>query len=222
MPEYVETADDLTRKYGRAYVKYKNELVYVKSFDTNRDGAVLFYYTDGRNGEQEVLWDNSFIEEIAIKRGFYNLGNLPCVKLSRTSAKQWRRSFSQDNVNQYYPSLIFYELCGFPFPYRAIAFGFKELKQIVTPEFPDTLEMAVKTVLRTGAVAISPELALCINPFSETDFLVSNLTGFVGTYSPKKGITIHHEPMFQEISDICRRNNSRFNCEVSYNARATD
>ena len=205
MAEYTETVDDLIRKYQRSYVFYEDKLTHISTFDSLSDGKIYFVGSSPENIGVEIIWDASKLKEISLVKGFYNFTNCPVVKLCRTSNKQWRRSLSQDNTQQVFPSLFIYKAINFPFPIRTIQFGWNQVQQIIEPSYPTKISEILDLLKKQDSVAITKNMMLCVSPYEENEYLVGALNGFIGVFSEKKGIVVHHTPMFQEVSDILFR-----------------
>ena len=75
---------------------------------------------------------------------------------------------------------------------------------LLTPKYPG-IERASELINKVGAVAIAPNIALTVHPFSEENYLVRGLRGFIGEFTKSDTLVVHYPAIFQEIFDTVKR-----------------
>ena len=213
--EYLETIDDLNRKYHKTFVIYDGELSYVNGFDGGKDEIYIMLKhqnppgspTTAKNG----IWDPSKLEEIHWDAHFLNIWQNSKPKLQqvvaiwRVPARQWRRSVSDNNISiqrPLFPLLV--KVHGLtPNPHLS----WELLRSMLNPTYIPINEVE-KHLPVCGEAALSK-----VHPTS-SDLLLMNLYGFIGTFTGK-GFLIHHEPAYQEFVDFLHRTKQSYPVKVT-------
>ena len=197
---YIETADDLERKYSGTYVKYKDKVVLVGEFASDDDG-IRMYYSDSSGKVHECIYDHS-ITPILFDTHFFNRtvkDSIPGTLHNRLARKQYRRSICSDNSKLTCPILDLYNLYGQPCYIWNSKWAFSDIMAMLNPVYPNYF--AALTELPTlQVISISPKFAVCLSNLSKERYLLCSLFGFIGECDAHT-ITVEHEAALQEVLD---------------------
>lgn len=219
MAEYVETWDDLNKKYSDTFLKWRGNLCYCEQFghSDNKTIAVLHFLGPKRGLHKEHLdYEESALEELHVDACMFNRtdgkpwSSIPenwsvANLLWRSPRRQWKRSLCPSTVQLLSPVQDLY---------AAIRKTPKWEKKLTLQSIPDLLEAkyppineAFQLLERFVCVAIGPNYCLSRSTISDAKALVSSKFGFIGEYGPKEGFIVHHEPATQELRDFVQRIN---------------
>ena len=197
---YIETADDLERKYSGTYVKYKDKVVLVTEF-TQLDEEIRIYYKDSGGKSNECVYDHSIIP-ILFDTHFFNRtikDQIPGTLHNRLARKQYRRSICSDNSKLTCPILDLYKIYGQSCYNWSSTWNFSDITAMLNPTYPNYFA-ALEKLPELQVVSISPKFAVCLSNLSTNRYLLCSLFGFIGECDAHT-ITVEHEAALQEVLD---------------------
>lgn len=223
MPKYVETPDDLNKKYHGTFVKYKDEFVSIANFVPGPErGSVVAAISRAKGGAHNETIEVDKLEAITFDSMFVNNSDLtssrkeeqmiPATLFLRLPRRQWRRGLSQDNTKLKCPMSTLYATIGRSFENFDHNLSIPLLKRLEVPKYP-TLRHAVDMLFTFQAVAISPMFCLCLSNISRERCLITSIFGFVGE-ATHNAIYVKHPPVLQELRDFVSRTNQSVTVEA--------
>ena len=224
---YVETAEDLTRKYGRSFALLDNKLVYFREFvESGEEGGVIAYlHEEGSSDTIERLIRVDSISSLAFDAMYVNVSYAPAPKrttskweipgtlFKRSPTRQWRRGLAEDNTIITCPLTSLYQSMGKVLYQWNGGLSYPLIKALQNPEYPSYNE-AIERCQKEQCVAISSMFAVCLSTISPDHFLVSSVYGFVAE-GIKDHIFVRHTPSQQEITDYITRTKQDIRMEVA-------
>lgn len=229
MSQFVETADDLNKKYGNTYCLYAGQLVYVTAFAGHGDGLQCSMSYPKKEKPKEgsatsvvnvhpkdfasITIDEMFINNIdkwkASKDGETTC---PLVHFARNPRRQWKRGLTAENTKLSCPLNTLYASCGEKLNNGYNRLDFPMIERLRAPQYP-SWAFAFHNVKEYQALALSKMFALMVSNQSTTKYLICSPFGFVAEAVPDR-IFVKHPPAMQELTDFVRRNELAIGIEL--------
>lgn len=222
---YVETAEDLNRKYKHSFGLYKDQVVFFGGFVKEGSNPMYVYYSVPNKQDIEEEFNPDALEPLVFDSMFINnckLGErqgrsyrLGAALFRRLSIRQWRRGLSQENVSITNPMQSLYKKLGKNLNNdtwnNTLGFEFITIMRNPTyPTFKEAIDLCDKHII----VAVSPMFAVCESNIDNNKYLLCSKHGFIGECT-KDMIWIKHPPSQQEMFDYLRRTHQDIPMEVS-------
>ena len=213
MPRYLETRDDLNRKYQGTFAKYRNELVYIDGFDNGADNAVhILYRQNPRQGAKGDIFDEQQLVDVMPDIQYFNKTDFKkkptheggvCFAFYRYPRKQFQRSVSKSNSYCSSPLANLYGLFGIP-SQTQLDPSLELIQALFNTTYPE-LSWALDNLPSFRSIAISERYAIVPSPFhtTKTALLCSHTSGIVGTMD-QQAINLFHAIEEQEVTDYLR------------------
>lgn len=200
---YIETEDDLRRKYEDTFVQYKKDLIVVSNFYYHHDKKVMYIvYTDQNGTETECVYDDGVVP-LLFDTHFFNReikgSNIPGTLYVRLAKKQYKRSLSIENSKLMCPIIDLYAASGRGCSLWRSNWNFMDVKSMLNPVYPNYFD-AIKDLPKYQVLAISPKFAVCLSNLSQQRYLLCSSFGFIGECDLNV-VTIKHEAALQEVLD---------------------
>lgn len=209
---YVETADDLNRKYQRSWALLKNEVVYFLIFAQTAATITAAYTLGGLKDIQNVV-NPEDIQPLSFDSMFVNNTNLgektragwevAALLFKRRPIRQWKRGLCSENTQLTCPASLLFGRFGKQVGKQQRVLSFELINRMRDPTYPAFNE-AIDHLRNHVAVAISPLFAVCLSSISPDKYLIASKYGFIGECAHNQ-IWILHPPSQQEITDYITR-----------------
>lgn len=222
---YVETAEDLNRKYSSTYALLKEKLVFFYEFTLLENHLINARYTSEKDEQCETIdpedikslsFDSMFINNIEFKKPEKKIMRIAAVLFKRKALRQWRRGINSDTVSITCPLTPLYRAFGNERKLRMsvdLDLSFNLITRLRNPQYP-TFDQAIDLCQTYQAVAVSPMFAICLNNTSNEKYLLTSKYGFIGEVIPGHA-WIYHAPSQQEFSDYIMRSKQKILIEVA-------
>lgn len=216
---YVETFDDLSKKYHHTYIKINGELGYASNFCDKGTGIQCVWQTaDGKETIMTIIKPED-IETLSFDSTFLNCTSpkdtkhiwCPLIHFSRAPKRQWKRGMCAENTWLRCPLVGLYKPYGKKVQWYW-QLSFNTLHHLMNPQFP-LLKDAVAICPQYQGVALSPMFAITLSNVSDTRFLLASPFGFIGE-ADATHIWVKHQPAFQEVKDFVARTNQPIHVEL--------
>ena len=211
---YVDTVDDLTRKYLDTYILYDSKLMKIRGFE-DQSGRIAMFYEDENSGisaTKSIGLNTNLIEHIIVNTRYFNRPSItgvskhiPGTLYSRSPRRQYKRSICNDNSLLTSPIITFFDTFGIACRKWHSKLLLSDIDSLLNPKYPLYTE-ALNSIDEQQCIALNERFALCLSTMSPTDYVIASTFGFVGTCN-KTSITVHHSPVYQELSDFLRKTN---------------
>lgn len=214
---YVETADDLVRKYGETYVLLQGELVYVQTIVQDGREIAAFVTTPDQKEKQvkvqaedfeELAFPAMYVNDIDESKRKFQVG---ATLFKRSPRRQWKRGLGHENTIITCPAAPLYRALGKKLDWDH-HLTFRLIKHLREPKYPSYPE-AVEGIQKHIAMAISPDFAVILSSISPDKHLIASRYGFIGEGN-KDTLWIKHHPSEQEITDYVKRTKQNLNIET--------
>jgi hypothetical protein len=203
----LETAHDLTVKYSKCFVKYKDSIIRVEEF--TQDGSespIYIYYNTFKNKNllsvPSILFNQEEYDFTLPKLGFINIKDSVVNvtrKHKRDSSSRFKRALHLDTIA--YKDLSYVEKS-----YMSLSYSdpiTKIVDDLFNPKFY-TFEEAIESVLTLArlSTAITPSIAIKLNGITNTMDLVKN-SWSIGSFNVDEGLFELNINIFnEELSDL--------------------
>jgi hypothetical protein len=219
---YVETVDDLNRKYQHSFIKIGDDLVYFAgAVNASKDSIHAIVSREGAP-EQEVDILPDTITELELDATMFNGSDLTTKRTNgppsatvfrRSPLRQWKRGLTDENTLLECPVRPLYRSMGRKLRDCHNKLTFPLVKKLYYPVYPEFRE-AITLCKRHIAVAISPLFAVMLSNISADKYLIASLFGYVAE-ADETTIWVRHKPAAQELTDYIKRTNQPINLEVT-------
>lgn len=223
---YVETAEDLNRKYGQTFVLLNNETIYVNEFFQESPGKIIMNHSKADNPGKEIMnhitpneieafnFDAMYVNNVDFDHPRSKKDKLliPATLFRRSPRRQWKRGLGHDNTVIACPVLPLYQSINKGLSNFDTHLSFKLIERLRNPIYP-MYEEALKLCNQFIAIALSPEFVVMLSSISTDKYLIASTHGFIGE-GTAKNIWIRHQPSEQEMSDYLKRTNQNVALEV--------
>lgn len=161
----------------------------------------------------EIEFDPNKVEVLHFDSHYFNLTEeltkeLPSLGMAmlfqRQAQRQNRRGLSTATCRLGTLMYVLYNRYGKSIYPNHLSPSFGIIECMQKPVYP-TFADAFQKCKDFGSVAISPEFALFLNPYSNENYLLASKYGFIGE-GTSRDMTIYHDASYQEFSDYLWRN----------------
>lgn len=210
LPSYVETVDDLNRKYARSYVLLNDYPVLIDMFDHQEETSEIYmqYIVDDKN-KRNVKYNDIKIKEIFIQNGLYNIVHpqweqaLIAWSYKRRPLKQWKRGICNDNSElANATAIIAANYYGVPVYYVPKLVTTNTMKQLLNPEYPKTWSEALDICKLHRDVALNLEFGLMHSTILKEGLVIFNKNNHIVGEIEDNKIIVRFKPFEQEIRDM--------------------
>lgn len=226
MPAYVETWDDLNKKYSDTFIRYAGQISYCCNIVEKGGALVIHIKTLGPRGglhEDICVYDALKLEELHVNARMFNkteghklqephentaVGTL----LWKSPRRQWKRSLCRGTVHLVSPVAELYSRFGKSFRWNR-ELSFQSVIDLFTEIYP-TVHEGFKLLERLICVAVGPDYCLVRSTISDKKALVASKFGFIGEFHPEEGFTVQHPPAAQELKDFLQRTQQTYKVSV--------
>lgn len=220
---YIETADDLNKKFGHTFAFHDGILTHFEAFGGSNDGGGIVTNCVTGDGQSTATIPLKHIEPIVVNETFINNTKFssraedPMVALvhfRRNPKRQWKRGLSKDNTIVSCPYAQLYSSFDVPLRGWEGRLSFKLINHLLKPEYP-AWKQAFKLLPTYQAIALSPLFAIMLSNISKERYLIANTFGFIAE-ATEDLIKVRHEAALQELRDWVLRSGIQVSVEMDH------
>lgn len=218
---YVETSDDLNRKYQNTWLRYRGSLILVHAImdELDKDGQHIKYLSYYASPDAPRAYEPLEVEKIEVLAPESMFVPVPpqdkinwgAVRLTRVPKRQWRRSLCRESWTGNNPFADAARMWNIDIQrignVAVNGLHWQMALAVHNAKYPAWIE-ALARLEKQPSVALSPQLALMWHPADPKWHLLWTQAGIVGRVSADGlNITVEHHVYGQEIQDFVNRQN---------------